>query len=237
MNEQELNHFLEFKSIGLRLLREKKYLESLSTLEEALRLSPNDLELLFYEAICLYYLNNLERASDLVEKLYEMDVENIIAGLPKVCCIILLKAGKTQKAKKLVKDNLTKYPDDPQFLNMLGYSYQKEGRYKEAEKIYRSILEKEKENTNACNSMAYVLVKQEKNLEEAFDLIKIAIKKEPGNPAYLDTEAMVLAAQGKTEDAIEKLKIALKYAPDSKEILRHLAKLIENKKTSAIAVW
>ena len=237
MNEQELNHFLEFKSIGIRLLREKKYLESLSKLEEALQLSPNDLELLFYEAICLYHLGNLDKASNLVEKLYEMDSENIIGGLPKVCCMILLKAGKTQKAEKLIKENLIKYPDDPQFLNMLGYSYEKENRYKEAEEIYRSILESEKENTNACNSMAYILAKQEKNLEEAFELIRTALKKEPGNPAYLDTEAMILAAQGKPEDAIKKLKAALKYAPDSKEILRHLTKLVESKKTSAIAAW
>ena len=210
----------------MRLLREKKYLESLNELEEAIRISPNNIELILYEALCLYHLDNIDKASNLMEQLYKIDSDKMIHNLPKICCIVLLKAGKIKKAEKIIEENLTNNPDDFQFLNMLGYAYEKKSKYKKAEDIYCSILDRDKENTNACNSMAYILALQKKNLEEAHDLVTMALKKEPKNPAYLDTEGMILAAQGDFKNAIVKLKEALSYASDNIEILKHITEIV-----------
>ena len=226
MNKQQLDHFLEAKSKGIRFLQEKKYLEALSEFEEAIRLSPHDLELLLYEALCLYHLDSMDKASNLVEQLYKIDSDKIINDLPKICCMILLKAGKIKKAEKIIKENLTNDPDDAQLLNMLGYAYEKKKKYKEAEEVYRNILIKDKENINACNSIAYILAVQKANLNEAHELVTNALKKEPKNPAYLDTAGVILAAQGKSKNAVEKFKEALSYTPNNSEILQHISKIV-----------
>ena len=220
-----IEKLLEIKPKAIQLFKNKKYVESLVELEKAMQISPSDLELLFYEALCLYHLDNVDRAALIIEQLYQMDTDEVLPSLPKVCAVILLRADKLKKAKAVINRHLQTYPDDVQFLNMLGYTYEKENQLSDAKRVYRRILKKDPNNANACNSLACLYSSDPSKHSEASLLIKRALAKEPQNPAYLDTEGMLLVAQGKYQEGLLKLKEALNISPGNPEILSHIKEL------------
>ncbi len=221
-----IDRLLEVKSNAILLFKNKNYVESLKLLEEAIKISPSDLEVLFYEALCLYHLGNIDRASLIIEQLYEMDTDQILPSLPKVCSIILLKNGKYKKARSVIDSNLKHYPEDIQWLNMLGYVHEKSGKISDAEKVFLKILAKDQMNANACNALAYLYLPDDKRHGEASHLIGRALKRDPKNSAYLDTLGMLKIAKGELELGLKILKKALLYSPGNQEILSHINEAI-----------
>ena len=229
----QLDKLLTIKSDAVKLFQQGKYVDSLGKLEKAIQLSPSDLELLFYEALCLYHLENIDRAALIIEQLYEMDIDGVLPLLPKVCSLVLLKSGKYNKARNILSKCLKSAPNDIQLLNMLGYSYEKENKIQDAEIVYKQILSHDKENANACNALAYIYSSSMNNALEANRLIHIALKQYPHNPAYLDTMGMLYALKGDYKSSMEKLKEALTYAPGNPEILSHMNEVLKlNEKKS-----
>ena len=226
-SKKTVDHLLEVKSEAILFFQNKKYLESLKLLEEAIKLSPSDLELLFYEALCLYHLDSIDRASLIIEQLYEMDTDQVIPSLPKVCGIIFLKNGKFKKAQSLINRYLKQYPMDIQWLNMLGYSYEKSGQMADAEKVYRKVLAKDGSHANASNSLAYLYLSRPDKHVEASQLIEVALKRDPKNPAYLDTAGMLKIKRGELDEGVQQLKEALLHSPGNPEILFHLNEIMK----------
>ena len=223
----QINKLLKIKSNAIKLFNRGQYVDSLGELEKAIQLSPSDLELLFYEALCLYHLGSIDRAALIIEQLYEMDNDGILNSLPKVCSLILLKSGKYRKARNLINRHLESEPNDVQFLNMLGYSYEKEKKLEDAEKVYKIVLSQDKENANACNALAYIYSSHMNKALEANKLIDTALKQYPHNPAYLDTMGMIYALRGDYKNSMDKLKEALKQSPGNSEILSHINKVLK----------
>ena len=228
MSKKIIDQLTKVKSEAIRLFKNKKYIESLKFLEKAIQISPSDLELLFYEALCLYHLGNIDQASLIIEQLYEMDTDNILPLLPKICSIILLKNNKFKKAEVIINNCLKKNPHDSQFLNMLGYTYEKNGRKLDAKKTYKRILTLDRDNTNACNALAYLYIPDREKHTEANDLIKKALEREPNNYAYLDTFGMLQIAVGNFKAGLQQLKAALSYSPGNQTILSHINEAVNH---------
>ena len=222
-----VDRLLEVKSKALLFFKNKNYVESLKLLEEAIKISPSDLELLFYETLCLYHLGNIDRASLIIEQLYEMDTDHMLPSLPKVCSVILLKNGKFKKARAVIDTHLKHNPEDIQWLNMLGYAYEKNGQISDAEQIYLKILTKNATNANACNALAYLYLSNCDKHDKANQLIEKALQQDPKNFAYLDTLGMLKIAAGEFELGLKTLKEALSYSPGNQEILAHINETVQ----------
>lgn len=214
------------RSTGLTHYQKGDYLEALSELEKAIKILPGDLELLFYEAVCLFQLGNLERASSILTQLAELDEDHTLPRLPKMLGMILLRQHKFKEAREYLQSVLSDYNHDLQLRNMIGFAYEREGNLEEAAKVFEYILLEDPHNPNACNSLAYIYYRNGKNLSRALELVKKALEKENDNPAYLDTLGMILAKQGNHESARTALKKALNKDPQNKEILKHLTELL-----------
>ena len=217
LNIDELDKVLDLKAKAVSLYRAKKHIDALATLEEAINILPGDLDLLFYESMCLYQLGNIDKASKIFAKLCELDKGHSIPSLPKMYALSLLKLNKFADAEVYLKMVLAEFQYDTQLQNMLGYALERQNRLNEAEDMYKKVLSETKKNATAMNSLAYIYYRKDSNLNEALNLVKAALELEPDNPAYLDTFGVILH------------KKALQNAPKSEEILEHIQEIFEIK--------
>ncbi len=221
----EIDRVIRLKTDALKLYRKKNFLESLSKLEEAIKVIPGDLDLIFYEGMCLFQMGNVRRAHTIFSKLVDLDKNRSIALLPKMFSMSLLRLEKFADAEKFLKEILSTFSYDTQLQNMLGYALERQNKLLQAEETYQQILEEHPDDPNAANSLAYIYYRLNKFLDKALSLVKKALDKEPDNPAYLDTFAMVLHKRGNTDAARKALKKALEKAPKNAEILAHVNQL------------
>lgn len=218
----QLEEVAELKQKAIKKYQRKNYIDALKFLEDAVKILPEDLEILYYEALCLIQLNNHERALIIIRQIKEWDENNVLPALDKITAFLLLKTENYQEARKILQYAIDGNPFDTHLLNMLAYSYEKEKNYREAEHVLNQILKMDPKDANACNSMAYIYYIQNKDIHKAVDFSRAALKKEPNNPAYLDTFGMLLYKQGKVDAAKKALKKAYSLNPKSAEINEHI---------------
>ena len=223
----ELEKVLELKSQAVNLYKRNKHLETLSVLEKAINILPGDLDLLYYEALCLFQLGTIDKATQIFEKLVELDKGHSLPSLPKMYSLCLLRLERFQEAEKYLAAILDQHSYDTQFQNMIGYAQERLGKLLDAEVTFKSILNDHAENHNALNSLAYVYYRQNSNLDEALNLVNKALELSPENPAYLDTLGVIQFKRGKVDSARKTLKRALKRAPGSSEILAHINEIFK----------
>jgi len=223
----EIDKILSLKDDAKKLFKNGKYLEALRRFEQAIQLLPGDIDLIYYEALCLMHLGNLKKSEQIFEELIKIDVSRSLVNLPKVYTITLLKQSKFSMAEKYLKVFLETQRYDTQAMNMLAYALERQDKLEEAEKMTEKILKDEPSNPNACNSMAYIYLRRNKNLNDALRYAKQALLSEPQNPAYLDTLGMILQKKGNSDSARKALQKALNLDPKNAEILSHLTDLLK----------
>jgi len=219
----------ELKKKAIYYYNSNRFQEALKTVEDAIRILPGDLELNFFEAQCLYRINELDRAEIILKNLLNLDDKGKFLPLPRLYALVLLKANKFSRAEKNLKSLIQIYKNDIQLRNMLAFSYEKQDKLNDALNVLQDILREDKNNPNACNSLAYIYYRKESDLDKALELIKFALKKEPENPAFMDTYAMLLHKSGKENEAIEILKKALQLDPKNSGLLIHISELLQKK--------
>ncbi len=224
---EDFEKAFRLKEEGVRAYRKKDFVLALSSFEKVLEILPGDIEVLFWEALCLYHLGNLEKAEAILQKLLKVDTSYSLPALPKVYAYILLKKKRYKEGEDFLKKVLKERGEDLQLLNMLAHALERQNKLEEAEKILQKILSIHPENINALNSLAYVYYRQNKKLNEALDMVKKALAKEPDNPAYLDTFAMLLYKKGNTDGARRALQKALGKDPTNEELLEHLKEILK----------
>ena len=222
---QQLEKIGKLKKTALLHYQGKRPLEALRVLEEAIRMLPGDLELIYYEALCLFQLGKYERVYDILSELEKLDEEKILAGLGKIRAMCLLRTSKFAEAETYIRQLLTNSKNDRQYLNMLAYALERQDKLNDAKIILQRILEKDEFNTNACNTLAYVYYRLNENLTKALELIRKALNTEPENPLYLDTLAMVLYGKGQKLQALQAIKKANFFDPQNKDIQKHLGEI------------
>jgi len=225
LDVEQLDKVIEYKNTAKKYYNKKKFLEALSVIEDAIKILPGDLELLFYQALNLFQLGNVERAEKIVSELYKLDEDKTLTALPKIYAILLLRLKKYSQAIEFIDSILGESHNDLQLMNMLAFSFERQNKLEESTGILESILILDPQNANACNSLAYIFSRKSISLDKAESLSRLALEKEARNPSYLDTMGMILKKQGKIELAKVTLKKALKIAPNNSEILKHLSEL------------
>ena len=135
---------------------------------------------------------------------------------------VLVTAGKTAEADKLVADARKARPNDLALELHLGDLAMARGDQAGAERQYRQVLTLAPENAVALNNLAYLLASQKK--PGAVALAERALAAAPNAPALLDTLAFCLAAEQQLPKAIEVQAKAVAAAPQTPQFRLQLAK-------------
>ncbi|MCS6983513.1 MAG: tetratricopeptide repeat protein [Leptospiraceae bacterium] len=204
------------------LQKRKHYREALQKLEDALLLSPGNLDILYEELFCLFPLKKYEACVKIAQHILREKNDKSYPHLTKFLLLSLCKLGNYDEAEKIALEILKENPFELQIMNILTFALERQKKFEEAEKWAYKILEKDENNASACNNLAYILVQQNKNLEEALKLVKKALQKEKSNPSYLDTLGLILAKRGNLAAARRVFRQALEKDPGNKEIEAHL---------------
>ncbi len=224
---KDIDEALSVKKEAIDFFYKRDYLGSLKLLDKAIHLLPEDLELQLYESLCLYHLGSVDDAEKIISEIYTLDKNRVLALVPKVYCIFLIRKKKYAKALKILKESLelVENKNDPQIMNMLAYTLEKENKLVMAEEILKDILKLYPEDANACNSLAFIYYRQNKNIDEALKLAQRALRKESSNPAYLDTLGVLYYKKEDKARASKTLKKAIELDPQNKEIIEHLKEI------------
>ncbi len=132
----------------------------------------------------------------------------------------LLRAGRAEDATKLLKDWITKKPDDLTATEQLAEVFIAMGKYDDAQAELEAILKQKQHEPIALNNLAWVY--QQKNDPRAHDLARRAYVLSPG-PQTADTLGWILTTSGKAANGVPLLRQAVAEAQNDPRILYHFA--------------
>ena len=183
-------------------------------LKEALRLVPNEPQLLSRLALVEAADGKLETAEKLLLQVVEGLQENTELLVETRIQLAGIYAQMDQWDKSIeqylhVQDN-TDVDKDTLRLSRMGLSnaYVQSGAMEKGEKVLEEVYNEDPTEPGVNNDLGYLYADQGKNLEQAEKMIRIAVAAQPDNPAYLDSLGWVLFRLGKHEEALEPLKKA-----------------------------
>jgi tetratricopeptide (TPR) repeat protein len=161
--------------------------ESIESINEALRIEPNDPGHLLDEAWIYARSRQWEKAIARFEKLQSMlpDNKRFQRHLQFNISNIYVQKGEFQKGEEILEKILEVDPDDTQVNNDLGYLWADQGKNLDrAEKMIRKAVAAEPDNGAYLDSLGWVLFKLGKP-EEAIGPIEQSLKKNSGGDSTL----------------------------------------------------
>jgi tetratricopeptide (TPR) repeat protein len=196
-----------------------------TALNEALRIVPNEPQLISRLALVESAAGNLDLAEQLLKKSVELltgagAVPNVAADANQE----LIVENRIRLASLYAQmDRWTEAVE--QYEAVLGLeTLEKEtmrlarmglsnalvqgGDMEKGEKILEEVYAEDPDDPGVNNDLGYLYADQGKNLEQAEKMIRIAVESQPENPAYLDSLGWVLFRLGRFDEALEPLKKA-----------------------------
>lgn len=210
------------KSIALRRMPDSKVPEALSVLEQALKLDPDNPDVLFHYGICQYLSGQHSEAVHSLERAYELDKEldaaNLVRGLA-LDRLGMIEEG--QKAHALAHGTT---PDVDVYISC-GRDYADMGAFELAETDFKRALEmanqveevspeSRSDQARCYNVLAWFYADYlGTNLEEAIELSNKAIKLAGGLRREQQKRARQLSKEGDeaAQEAVEAKKSAEEY--------------------------
>ncbi len=129
--------------------------------------------------------------------------------------------GQLPKAVELLKQELTKKPNNNAIHFELAILYQKMGNLTQATKHYQAVLNKTPKHAVTLNNLAWIYVQQ--GNPQALQFAKKAYSMAPESANITDTYGYILLKQGQNKEGLKILLIAEKLSPKQPEIQFHLA--------------
>lgn len=185
-----------------------------NALKEALRLIPDEPQLLSRLAVVESADGNLDVAEQLLKKALEqpgVSAELMLENRIRLAGIYA-QLDRWEPAIEEYQEVLSTESADKDTVRLarmgLSNAYVQSGDMEQGEKILEEIYQEDSADPGINNDLGYLYADQGKNLEQAEKMIRIAVEAQPENPAYLDSLGWVLFRQGKLEEALEPLKKA-----------------------------
>ncbi len=183
-------------------------------LQEALKMVPNEPQLLARLAMVEAVDGKLEVAEKLLEKSLQglaEDSELVVETRIRLAGIYA-RQDKWEDAIKqylLATENPTTNAETLRLVRMgLSNAYVQSGDMSKGQKVLEDIYAEDPTDPGVNNDLGYLYADQGKELEKAEQMIRIAVASQPDNPAYLDSLGWVLFKLGRNEEALEPLKKA-----------------------------
>ncbi len=183
-------------------------------LQEALRLVPNEPQLLARLAMVEAVDGKLEVAQKLLEKSIlglAPDSELLVETRIRLASIYarLDKWDGAIEQYLLATENSGIKADLLRQVRMgLSNAYVQSGDMEKGQNVLEEVYAEDPTQPGVNNDLGYLYADQGKELEKAERMIRIAIESEPDNPAYLDSLGWVLFKLGRNDEALEPLKKA-----------------------------
>lgn len=183
-------------------------------LQEALRMVPDEPQLLARLAMVEAIDGKLEMAEKLLEKSLQglaEDSELLVETRIRLAGIYARQDKWDDAIQQylLATENPATNAETLRLVRMgLSNAYVQSGDMNKGEKVLETIYAEDPTDPGVNNDLGYLYADQGKELEKAEQMIRIAVADQPENPAYLDSLGWVLFKLGKNEEALEPLKKA-----------------------------
>lgn len=138
---------------------------------------------------------------------------------------ILRGAGQFAEAYQLLRQNLEKWPDQPELLYETAMMAEKNGKHEEFEQLMRKLIRIEPDRAHAYNALGYGLLERNERIPEAMELVKKALQLAPDDAAIIDSVGWGYFLTGNLDESVKLLRRALSLNPDP-EIAAHLGEAL-----------
>jgi tetratricopeptide (TPR) repeat protein len=176
------------------------------------------------EKVCKEFLAIQGEEDDAIERFKPMVLENMI--------LAVARQGATDRAHKLIDDQLKANPRNWLFRALKGRVYREAEKYDEAAKVYLDVIDRvkrdgrlEKEDQNDyIDTYRYMLsgiYVDLGNVEKAAEQLKLLLEREPNNPTYNNDLGFIWADRGLNLPEAEKL--IRKAIDEDRKLRRNLA--------------
>ena len=183
---------------------------SVFTVNEILRLSPQNSEAYFMLGMNFRAMNDIDRAINSFQTAVENDPEMVDAWL------ILGELHEKKGSKDAVRfyDNaINVAPDKPEVLHSKAFYLQNNGDIPGAQNLYKQIILKTPDYTDAYLNSGILYMEQD-SLDRAFEQMNLLAGVQPQNPLAYYYRGMIHNAYGNYEAAAIDLQNALNISPD-----------------------
>ena len=191
--------------------------KALDALDEARRLEPNNMEVLYYQTLVLSGLGRTDQALEAIREVLKLDPDNELFN--RLLGSVLMQAGRDDDAIAHFRALLDRYPTNEEIVRVsrsgLSAIYVNRGDYAQGEAELEILFRKDPDDAGVNNDLGYLYADQGKNLEQAEAMIRKALEEDQENGAYLDSLGWVLFKRGKVKEAVETLKQAVDSGDDA----------------------
>ncbi|MCK5233922.1 MAG: hypothetical protein KAJ91_03835 [Candidatus Aenigmarchaeota archaeon] len=179
---------------------------------EALKIFPENTELLNTKAIILSSLKRYEEALEEINKAIKIEPDNAKYINTKVNMLGFLK--RHEEALEEINKAIKIEPDNAEYLDTKANRLGSLKRYEEALEEINKAIKIEPDNAEYLDTKTIILSSL-KRYEEALEEINKAIKIEPDNAKYINTKVNMLGFLKRYEEALEEIKKAIKIEPNN----------------------
>jgi tetratricopeptide (TPR) repeat protein len=223
--------------LGSLYFGNKKYMEAINLLENAVQNFPDNFAINFLLGISYMQLNKYVNAKNYLKKAVDLDSKNVNALSAYGYTLSQLK--QPEDAVYYLNEALKISPQNIELLGTLGLIYNTLKKYPESDSIYTQALEVDSANSLVLNNFAYSLAERGIQLQNALKMAKEAVAKDSLNSSYLDTIGWVYYQLGNYELAEKFISEAAKLDNHNATIMEHLGDIAykKGKKNDAVAIW
>lgn len=179
----------ELLTMRSHLYRDKeRYSEALESIEKALALAPNDLDVMYDKAVIQEHLDDLDASEKTLLDILGRDPENSTA-LNALGYMLVVKTARFDDAQIHLEKAIKLEPTDPAIIDSLGWLYFKQGKLEEAEDLIRKAF-KEIQDPEVASHLIEILAKRGKK-QEASRLLNEMLEDHPNNKLLLKVKSVL----------------------------------------------
>ena len=211
------------------------YEEAIKSVEEGLKIKPDNLKLNQIKANALFKLRRYDDALEAINFTIELDPHFEDDDSSKNLVLkawILFYKGDLNDALKVVNESYNKFPKLPELLEIGSLIHDLKGKYEEALDLIE--LAEEEGGTIIPYNKAQLL-KNIKKYSEALDIINSAIKKSPNDPSNYQMKAVILAEMERYDNALEQIEKSINLSFEDDQGLKSIKEQILQRKALFIA--
>jgi len=171
------NDLMALSAYGFTLNQLKKDEEAITYLKKALILAPEDMQSLSVLAMIYENRNEFLISDSLYQKALSLDAENILI-MNNYAYSLSNRGIRLEESLEMSRKTVEKEPENPSYLDTLGWIYFRIGNYKDAEFYIKKAIEKDKNNATLLDHLGDVyFMKGEK--KKAMEYWKNAFELDP----------------------------------------------------------
>ena len=208
---------------GIHFFKEKNYKKSEENLNSVLKISPNNIEALFYCGLINFQNKKYEKSKILLKKIIIIEDThrnaNVLLGL--ICSNLNEKKDAIEYFLKAYKHN----DEDVEILNSLGSSYMSDEQYESAKFYFDKAYKIDNKFLPVCNNLGNFYLKQGQ-FQEAIKMYEKILRLKPGVASSYNNLASAQSDLGNLEDAVKNYCKAIEIDPKNNTTITNIIQIL-----------